>query len=735
MSDRHGVEAVDRANAAPSWLLPGVSAEAVMRGLLPGYVVLMAGFLVLNAPRAGASANFAGQLAWLAIAVALDRVAWVAHGSARLVERRFWGFLFAAVACVVGSQVTYLVHIALGGADSPLIPVSTAFDVTTVALLVALLASLTRFRRTTFAARARFVVDIVAACVVTVGVLDDWVVGPLFGPPGGGDALSGVLYSAYPVVGILVLVGTLRIVIGTRSDRWQAWERLIGAAAATFALALVLSPVAYSDAAATVTGGWAAVTVDAMLFSSLYLGFAATVRRLAERHRPWRLRPLATLEPSYGWVASVVLPSIELLAIPAFGIAAFGAADAPERGLRLAVVVTVSLLLALRTILAVADSEALLTTADTDPLTGLLNHRLFYDRLGSEMDRAHRQGEALGLIALDIDDFGAVNSSGGHRAGDAALVGVAAAVCSAVRAQDVVCRVGGDELMIILPGADSAASLYTARRVLTGVSEVVDPVGRSLTVSAGVAAFPGDALDREELVSRADAALYWAKRHGKGRAVVFDADVVGPTDAHERIRDLREHANLEAVRALASAVDARDPGTQDHSRNVAALATTLARAMGLDDRSVTLMGYAGLLHDIGKIGVPDAVLHKRGPLTDAERSKLREHASLGAEILSATAMVEILPWVRHHHERWDGTGYPDGLSGDGIPLGARIIAVSEAYDSLITGRSGRKPLTRRAALQQVDLDLGAKFDPIVGERFLRLMASTSSASIATGEEQ
>jgi HD-GYP domain-containing protein (c-di-GMP phosphodiesterase class II) len=128
--------------------------------------------------------------------------------------------------------------------------------------------------------------------------------------------------------------------------------------------------------------------------------------------------------------------------------------------------------------------------------------------------------------------------------------------------------------------------------------------------------------------------------------------------------------------------------------------------------------------------VPDSVLYKRTALTDEERAQLREHAPLGAQILSSTAMSEIVPWVRHHHERWDGAGHPDGLAGEDIPAGARIIAVCEAYDSHVSGRFGRAPLTRRAALQRIDLDLGAKFDPVIGERFIRRM---TPPNVAAGE--
>jgi len=726
MPERHGGDAVAGADAAPLLLVPGLPAATVRRWIMPGYLLTIAAFLVVSAPRVASSWGQApGAFVWCVVSLALARGAWVARASsATAVEHRFWAFLAAAAICLTLSQAVWAFDSLGGHAAPPLASLSTALDALTVLLLVVLLASLARFRQATWAARARFTVDIVAACVVFIGVLDDWLIGPVFASAGN-RTLAGALYSAYPIIGALVLAGTLRVVIGTRYDRWQSWERRIAGAAGAFAFALLLTPVAYSPFVEDLTRGWSTIVVDGIQVSGLCLAVSAVIHRLADRQRPWLLRPVAVLEPSYGWVASVVLPSIELLAIPAFGFAAFATDSPTERVFRLVIVGVVSALLAVRTLLAVADSEALLARADSDPLTGLLNHRLFYDTLGGEIERDSRHGDSVGLVALDIDDFGAVNSVGGHQAGDRALVEVAAAVRAAVRGQDVVCRVGGDELTVILPGADIGAAFVTGRRILDGVRTVSDSAGRPLTASIGVATFPEHARDRDRLVAAADAALYWAKRHGKDRVVLYDAQVSVPVSPEDRIRELREHANLEAVRALAAAVDARDPGTQDHSRNVSALATELAREIGLDEEAASLVGVAGLLHDVGKIGVSDSVLRRRGSLTQEDRSRLWEHAPLGAQILAFTAMSDVVPWVRHHHERWDGAGHPDALAGEGIPLGARIIALCEAYDSLVSGRFGRKPLTPRSALQQIDLELGGKYDPVLGERFIRMVAARS----------
>lgn len=735
MTDRAWGDTDRGEDAAAVMIVPGVRAEALRRLILPGYLILIAAFLWLSAPVAAFMPPSVGPpMVWLALSVALMRLAWVANRRAtNPIEGRFWASMGAAAAFLTLSQGTYAIEILQSGPGGPpLASVSTVFDGLTVLVMAGLLASFARFRQSTWAARARFVVDLIAACVVVVGALDDWLVGPAFSVQVAGG-LAGVLYSTFPVVGALVLLGTLWVVIGTHHERWQSWERWIGAAAGSFALALLFTPMAYSPHVTGDTAGWAPVVLDAVLLSALYFGLSAVVQRLADHAVPWRLRPVATIEPSYGWVAAVLLPSIELVAIPAFGVMAFQTTDPSERLLRLGIVALISLALALRTLLAVADSETLLARAETDPLTGLLNRRLFQDRLSDEVARASRQGGSVGLVAIDVDDFGATNSAGGHLAGDRALVDLCAAIGAAVRAQDVICRVGGDEITVILPGADLGAAFVTARRILDGIRAVTDSTGRHLTASAGVAACPENATDRDPLVAAADAALYWAKRHGKDRAVLFDEQVVEPVSAEQRIADLKERTNLDAVRALAAAVDARDPGTRSHSRNVSALSADLGRQIGADEDEITLLGFAGLLHDVGKIGLPDSVLRKRGVLTEKERSRLRDHAPLGAQILASTPMPEMLPWVRHHHERWDGAGHPDGLSGEMIPLGARVIAVCEAYDSLVSGRMGRTPQTPRAALQQIDLDLGAKFDPAVGEQFIRMVAARLETVADDGE--
>ena len=195
--------------------------------------------------------------------------------------------------------------------------------------------------------------------------------------------------------------------------------------------------------------------------------------------------------------------------------------------------------------------------------------------------------------------------------------------------------------------------------------------------------------------------------------LVYDPAVVAELDDDDRIRALEQKSHVGAVRALAAAVDARDPATQDHSRNVAVLAVQVARELGLDDQRVRLLEAAALMHDVGKIGVPDDVLRKPGALDDEERTRVEEHPALGERILSSTSQRQMLPWIRHHHERWDGSGYPDRLRAIEIPLEARILAVCDADDARVSGRPYRPALSPEEAAAQTAARRGTQVDPWV----------------------
>jgi len=698
----------------------GVQPAAVRRALVWGLALLLVGYAAIRLIPMDAVASAVGfqMLFTLVVGIALVSM-WVVFGQTTGIERRYWGFSSAGLLCLLighGHDVI-ATGVALSGGP-PSASWAGFFDLAGIGCLVALLLTFSRFRHASRAARARYITDVVAVSIVVTGALEMWVIGPWFDAVSVASAWSRILYAASPVVGGLSAVGMVVAVFGTRFDRWEKWERLLAASVTLASMGLMLAPIAYVELLDGGAGGFAVVAHQLSWTVGVYLGLAGAVARHTAGAGAWQLRPFAPLDLSFGWVAAVGLPSLEVVALPVLGFAAAEADDPSIRLVRLVVVGAIALALAARTLLTVIDNDALAAGATSDPLTRLHNHRYYQSRLDAEIAAAVRYGEGVSLILLDVDDFCSINASGGHAAGDVILVEMARAVERAVRTCDVVCRSGGDEIAIILPQTPSDTALGIAERVLREMRTVSGSNGRRVTASAGVACLPLSAGERSELVDRAEAALYWAKTHGKDRAFLFDGELTVAGDIDERVRALRERADHATVRSLAAAVDARDEKTQDHSGNVARYAVAMARALDLDDRTVLQIEHAALLHDVGKIGVPDAVLFKAGPLSASEWASMRQHAVLGEEILSSTTMREILPWVRHHHEHWDGTGYPDGLSGEEIPLGARIIALANAYDAMRSSRPHRAALSRTAALQEIDLGLGRTYDPVLGEMFI-----------------
>jgi diguanylate cyclase (GGDEF)-like protein/putative nucleotidyltransferase with HDIG domain len=345
----------------------------------------------------------------------------------------------------------------------------------------------------------------------------------------------------------------------------------------------------------------------------------------------------------------------------------------------------------------------------TDPLTGLGNHRHFHERVERELVEADRGGRDFSLCLVDVDDFKRINDLFGHPAGDSVL----AKIAGALRQNGEAFRLGGDEFALLLPQCDESEAVLTAAAIIDRVSTLeLDHVG-SITVSAGIATFPRQAPSRGELVRLADSALYWAKEHGKNRAHVYRPDVVELAELRRLAHGPDRAARFRAAESLAKAVDLRDTYTGSHSARVAELAAKVAARLGLDREMIELARLAGSLHDLGKLAIPEEILRKPGPLTDPERLVLERHPQIGFRMLDSLGIEPVAEWILHHHERWDGTGYPDRLPGPMIPLGARIIFVVDAYDAMTSDRVYRGRLTPRAALSELQRCAGTQFDPEV----------------------
>ena len=358
----------------------------------------------------------------------------------------------------------------------------------------------------------------------------------------------------------------------------------------------------------------------------------------------------------------------------------------------------------------------------TDPLTGLGNHRHFHERLQRELLNAEEQRTPLTLCFVDIDDFKNINDRYGHPSGDRVLSQVA----GRLRQGGEAFRLGGDEFALLLADHDEGMALAAANSIVQRIADVgFDHIG-TVTVSAGLATFPVQGHGRDELIRLADSALYWAKEHGKNRVRLYRPEVVELAELKRLAAGPDKAARYRAAASLAQAVDARDTYTGSHSERVSDLAARVARRIGLDAEHVELTRLAGSLHDLGKLAIPEEILRKPGALTDSERLVLERHPQIGFRMLDSLGVDPVADLVLHHHERWDGAGYPDGLKREQIPLGARIIFVTDAYDAMTSDRIYRPKRSSEAALAELRRCAGTQFDPGIVAAFTEELGVSSS---------
>ena len=353
----------------------------------------------------------------------------------------------------------------------------------------------------------------------------------------------------------------------------------------------------------------------------------------------------------------------------------------------------------------------------TDELTGLYNRRYFYIALHHELNRAQRYGPASSLVFLDIDGFRDYNSRFGHTAGDSALKALAETATEGLRKTDMTFRYGGDEFALILPATDADGAALVAERIRAQWAQVsrvqYGDQESALGLSAGIVEFPRDADTADGLVLLAETALLGSRREGGSKSTqAFDLGVVHTGFA--------ETPTVDQVYALAATVDARDPYAYGHWERVAATADTIGEAIGMSDNERSNLRSAALLHDIGKLAIPDSIVTRPDEPTESEWATIRKHPVEGANTVEhVNELSALAPVIRYHHECYDGTGYPDGLKGDDIPLAARVIRIADAYDTMTTFRPYRSIVSIKEACSEIRRGSGSRFDPEIVEAFVR----------------
>jgi diguanylate cyclase (GGDEF)-like protein/putative nucleotidyltransferase with HDIG domain len=344
--------------------------------------------------------------------------------------------------------------------------------------------------------------------------------------------------------------------------------------------------------------------------------------------------------------------------------------------------------------------EAQEQLAARDPLTGLLNRRELQEQVNREIDRCRRHGGGFGVVVLDLDGFKLINDTSGHSAGDAALQHVADVLEESVRGSDLAFRMGGDEFALLLTGGpDRAGALASAHRVCQAISSA----DRRVKASHGVAIWPADGIEADTLLVAADRRLY-AMKGERSRRLLADT-----------------------VAILFGALEAKDAYTAEHTREVAELAQRLGRRMGMCEDELLTLHHAAMLHDIGKIAVSTAILTKPASLTDAEFAEIKQHTLAGVRMLERIEeFAPVLPMIRSAHERWDGDGYPDGLAGEQIPFGARVICACDAYHAITSDRPYRAARSVDEAVEELKRCAGTQFDPVVIEALVAEITETQA---------
>jgi diguanylate cyclase (GGDEF)-like protein/putative nucleotidyltransferase with HDIG domain len=353
-----------------------------------------------------------------------------------------------------------------------------------------------------------------------------------------------------------------------------------------------------------------------------------------------------------------------------------------------------------------------------------LNRKVFYETISEQMSQ--QQGRPLALVNLNVDDFKLYNQLYGNKEGDLALQRIAGILAASAEGRGTAFRLTGKEFALLLPEYDAYSAKCLAQSVLEQVRKmhVSSELGnlKMLTMSCGVCAAPYMASTAQELTSGADFAVYTAKRRGKNKVVVY-SEVVESERQQQEEKGGSYDTYASTIYALTAAIDTKDHYTFQHSQNVANYASTLAIACGMDQQFADVAKEAGLLHDIGKIGIPEDILNKPGKLTQEEYEVMKTHVENSVGIIRHLPSLDyVIPAVLSHHERYDGAGYPRGIAGEDIPLMGRILCIVDSFDAMVSKRSYKKAMSVERALEIIRTEAGKQFDPKLAEIFIALVS-------------
>jgi len=641
------------------------------------------------------------------------------HRASNNLERHFWGTLGVTFSSLFAAETYftwYVINVNIDG-PSPSNPVSLLY----IVALMSFASVVVRLTKPSMASpwrHIRLLFDIAAGAWASVPIVYVVWTFPLLGDLPGAGVPGAVVAAFYPVVGTLIVASTV-VVLGSRAaSRWMPWEWMVGAALWVFSAALFLFPV-WRLATLTTPGPpptWLASLLGAgFVFFVLAQCYRLTLHE-EENRGPSDHRMLPEVTPR--WLVRLY-PVAVSCALVWVGWLALRSGRSEWGSPLVFFAVVLSIILTARSCLAALEGAAYHRGALTDPQTGARVRSLFDTRITDSIVIADDTESSVSLIIMDVATSERFDAVLGHSAGETRLREALETVSQQMGKAEGPYLLESYRFAFILEDTTASQALAAAScawRALTTGSAASQP----LDVAFGIAAHSTSTGDAAGLLSAAHSAVDSARALDAEPIAVFDRQEA-PSDETERAHRARMRAFRDAVRGLAQAVDARDPYTKDHSANVSELATALAQVLGMPDAEVQVVALAALVHDVGKVGVSDDILLAGDDLGAEEIRCLRTHPELGERILAPARVDAVLPLVRHHHERWDGGGYPDGLRGGAIPEGARLLAICDAFECMTSPRSWRLALNTEQALSEIERSSGAAFDPTIARAFVRMV--------------
>lgn len=691
----------------------------------------VAALLFLRVGLSGLSLDWRTELALadgltylLPMLVVLILLVRVTRHTTGLAERALWGMLAPATGLVLLAESYWTWYAVTIDPHGP--PPGTPLYILhlgALGLFLSVVIRMSSFGGQRFVHRLRLYLELVGlGCIVFPVAYVGWTYPAVSRIPGAGNAVA-VTFAVYPIAGVLMLLGVTSVFVSRKKGSWRSWERLTATSIGIYSAGLIAGPFWYP--AFLLSDEFGPAWFTTVLGAGYWLLGVAVVYRLSAPDLEAIKEPWPGSDRFGRWTGGAI-PVLMAIGLPALGWAALTHQNGEISRTLVVVAVVLALVLVSRAVIADYIRARSLRQDVLDRLRWPLSRTEFDDELDRALLRASERGAPLSVVVFTVHHSARPAPSTGRPDSAEGETGLFSTIRSSFGGDGPIFRLCSDQFVMVCEEVDVYEAASYSRRAWLDTRH--DAVGEpaEFSLCSGIAGYPLHGDDGATLLARAQSACLVAAEFDGEPVVVFNESEHTAVEDHEdrmRLRVMRE-----TVRSLAKAVDARHPHTCDHSSNVSELAVALGRVLDLPDSAIHRIGLAALMHDVGKVGLRDELLINDAEFTDDELLEIQGHVLLGEMILTPANIDELIPAVRHHHERWDGSGYPDGLAGYDIPLDARLLAVCDAFDTMSSGGPLCAAVVPEQVIEQLEQQAGTAYDPIVVAAFARLVRGLRTPS-------